>query len=309
MLLLRHLDRVGRRFPAPTLTLGNFDGVHRGHQEIIRRLVEAARADGGQALVLTFHPHPGHVLHPAHPPRLVMDWRTRVAHLGQLGVDAVIVQRFSRRFAALTADEFVRHWLVEGLGVRRVVVGHRVGFGHNRSGTAEVLRRLGVEWGFDVEIVGPIEVAGMLASSSAVRQAISEGDFDRARILLGRPHSVIGRVIHGHHRGRTLGFPTANLRVAGLILPPDGVYAVRAHVGTAGYQGVANLGFNPTFQDHERSLEVHLFDVNADFYGQRLEVTFVHRLRGEKRFATVHALAEQIARDAAAARRVLAAPR
>jgi len=309
MLLLRHLDRVGRRLRAPTLTLGNFDGVHRGHQEIIHRLVEAARADGGQALVLTFHPHPGQVLHPAHPPRLVMDWRTRVAHLGDLGVDAVVVQRFNRRFAALTAEEFVRHWLVEGLGVRRIVVGHRVGFGHNRSGTAEVLRRLGADWGFDVEIVGPIEVAGMLVSSSAVRQAISEGAFDRARILLGRPHSVIGRVIHGHHRGRMLGFPTANLRVAGLVLPPDGVYAVRAHVGAIGSQGVANLGFNPTFQDHERSLEVHLFDVNADLYGKRLEVTFVHRLRGEKRFETVQALVAQIGRDTAAARRVLAGAR
>lgn len=306
MLLLRHLERVGRRFPAPVLTLGNFDGVHLGHQAILRRLVETAHSVGGSAVALTFQPHPTAVLAPARAPRLITDWRTRVHLIAAMGVDAIVVQHFTRAFAAISADDFVRRFLVDGLGVRAVVVGHRVSFGHGRAGGAETLRQLGARCGFAVEVIGPVEASGMLVSSSAVRQAISEGEFERARLLLGRTPSVAGRVIHGHHRGHALGFPTANLRIADLALPPDGVYAVRALARGVPREGVANLGFNPTFEQHERSLEVHLFDLDENLYGQRIEVRFVRRLRGETRFPNVQALAAQIARDAAAARQVLA---
>ena len=306
MLLLRHLERVGRRFPAPVLTLGNFDGVHIGHQAILHRLVATARSLGGTAVVLTFQPHPAAVLAPAHAPRLITDWRTRVNLIAAMGVDAIIGQHFTRAFASISADEFVRRLLVDGLGVRAVVVGHRVSFGHGRAGGAQTLRQWGARCGFDVEVIGPVEVDGMLVSSSAVRQAIGAGDFERARLQLGRVPSVAGRVIHGHHRGHTLGFPTANLRIADLMLPPDGVYAARALVKGAPREGVANLGFNPTFQEHERSLEVHLFDLDDNLYGQRIEVQFVRRLRGETKFPNVQALVEQIARDAAGARQALA---
>jgi riboflavin kinase/FMN adenylyltransferase len=309
MLLLRHLERVGRRFTTPVVTLGNFDGVHRGHQQILRRLVAVARAVRGAAVVLTFHPHPVAVLTPARAPRLITDWRARIERIAALGVDAIIVQHFTRRFSEVTAEDFVHRFLVDGLGVHTVVVGHRVSFGHNRVGRAETLRQLGATYGFGVEVIGPVEVDGMLVSSSAVRRAIASGELDRARALLGRAPSVCGRVIHGHHRGKGLGFPTANLRIAGLVLPPDGVYAVRALVQGRRHQGVANLGFNPTFQDHERALEVHLFDFEAPLYGQRLEVDFVERLRGEARFPNAQALAEQIARDVAAARQALAKAR
>jgi riboflavin kinase/FMN adenylyltransferase len=306
MLLLRHLERVGRRFPAPVLTLGNFDGVHLGHQAILHRLVATAQSVGGSAVTLTFQPHPAAVLAPARAPRLITDWRTRVNQIAAMGVDAIIVQHFTRTFAAISAEDFVRRFLVDGLGVRAVVVGHRVSFGHGRAGGAETLRQLGVRCGFDVEVIGPVEVNGVLVSSSAVRQAIGAGDFERARMLLGRVPSVAGRVIHGYHRGHTLGFPTANLRIAGLVLPPDGVYAVRALVRGMPREGVANLGFNPTFQEHERSLEVHVFDLNENLYGQRIEVRFVRRLRGETKFPNVQALAAQIARDVATARQALA---
>lgn len=306
MLLLRHLERVGRRFAAPAVTLGNFDGVHLGHQEILRTLVATARAAGGSAVVLTFHPHPATILAPARAPRLITDWRARVAYIAAMQVDGIIVQRFTRAFSEIPAEDFVRRFLVDGMGVRSVVVGHRVSFGHQRGGSADVLQQLGVRYGFAVEVVGPVQVDGVVVSSSAVRRAIGEGNLEHARALLGRRPSVAGRVVHGHHRGRGLGFPTANLRIGRLMLPPDGVYAVRAHVAGMPRLGVANLGFNPTFQEHERSLEVHLFDFDADLYGQRLEVSFVRRLRGEVKFPDVHALAQQIARDAAAARRVLA---
>lgn len=305
MLLLRHLQRVGRRFPVPVLTLGNFDGVHCGHQQILRRLVAMARELNGTALALTFYPHPAAVLTPEHAPRLITDWRARMERITAAGVDAIIVQHFTHPFSEISPEDFVRRFLVDGLRVRAVVVGHRVSFGHNRSGRAETLRRLGTQYGFAVEIIGRVEVGGIEVSSSAVRRAISGGDLARARALLGRSPSVAGRVIHGHRRGKGLGFPTANLRISGLVLPPDGVYAVHARVAGTVHQGVANLGFNPTFHLHERSLEVHIFDFDAELYGRRVEIVFEQRLRGEEKFPTPQALAQQIARDVAAARQVL----
>jgi len=305
MTILRHLERIGRSFPAPVLTLGNFDGVHRGHQEILRRLVARARAIGGQPVVLTFRPHPSAVLTPDRAPRLITDWRARLERIAEFGVEATIVQRFTREFAAIGAEDFVRRLLVENLGVRAVVVGHRVSFGHKRGGHADSLRQWGSQYGFDVEVVGPVEAGGMLVSSSAVRRAIGHGDIERATILLGRPPSLAGHVIHGDARGRGLGFPTANLQVTGLMLPPDGVYAVRVRTAGGHRLGVANLGMRPTFAEHQRSLEVHLLDWDGDLYSQRLEVIFVKPLRGEVKFPTAQALIEQIARDVAAARAVL----
>jgi riboflavin kinase/FMN adenylyltransferase len=305
MLLLRHVQRVGRRFPVPVLTLGNFDGVHRGHQEILRRLVATARRMNGTAVALTFYPHPVRVLRPERAPQLITDWRARVERIAATGVDVIIVQHFTRAFSQVTAEDFVRRFLVDGLGVRAVVVGYRVSFGHDRAGRAATLRQLGAKYGLDVEAVGPIEVNGMEVSSSAVRRAISGGDLDRARALLGRAPSVAGRVVHGFHRGKGLGFPTANLRLDGVVLPPDGVYAVHVDHHGVTYQGIANLGFNPTFQVPQRGLEVHIFDFEGDLYGHRVEISFEQRLRGEEKFPNPEALAKQIARDLENARRVL----
>jgi len=305
MLLLRHLARIGRRFSKPVLTLGNFDGVHQGHQEILRRLVDTARALDGEAIALTFHPHPVAVLAPARAPRLITDWRSRIERIAASGVDAIVVQRFTPAFAAITAEAFVRRLLVEGLGVRAVVVGHRVSFGHDRAGNADALRRFGKTYGFAVEVVGPVDVDGHLVSSSAVRRAIAKGELDRARALLGWIPSVGGRVVHGHHRGKALGFPTINLRIGGLVLPPDGVYAVKVRLHGIDWSGVANLGFNPTFGQPTHSVEAHLFDYDGDLYGQRVEIGFVQRLRGEQKFPNPRALAQQIARDCAAAREAL----
>ncbi|MGD0946234.1 MAG: bifunctional riboflavin kinase/FAD synthetase [Candidatus Binatia bacterium] len=306
MLLLRHLARIGGRFNAPVLTLGSFDGVHHGHQQILRRLVEVARSINGQAIVLTFYPHPATVLAPEHVPKLITDWRARMELIAAFDVGAIIMQHFTRSFSQITAENFVRRFLVEGLGVRAVVVGHRVSFGHNRAGHATTLRQLGMKYGFAVEVIGPVEVEGHLVSSSAVRRAISHGELQRAKLLLGRTPSVAGRVAHGHHRGKGLGFPTANLRIGRLVLPPDGVYAVRVRVRGEWRPGIANLGFNPTFHQHERSLEAHIFDYHAELYGDRVEIAFVQRLRGEQEFSTPQALARQIARDVEAARQALA---
>jgi riboflavin kinase/FMN adenylyltransferase len=309
MYLLRHLDLVGTRFRAPVLTLGNFDGVHRGHQQILARVVERAQNCDGTSVVLTFQPHPAAVLAPTRAPALITNLRTRLGRIADSGVEVTFLQRFTEEFSRITADDFVRRLLVGRLGVKEIVVGHRVTFGNQRAGDADLLRRLGRECGFDVEVIGPVEVEGIEVSSSAVRKAIVAGDLARAETLLGHSVSVSGRVVHGNHRGKTLGFPTANLRVVGLVLPPDGVYAVDVRIKQRRYGGVANLGKRPTFGDNERGLETYVFDFDGDLYGHLIEVSFVEQLRGEFKFPSVDALVEQISRDADHARRVLSIKR
>jgi len=304
--VLRHIATTSRRFVAPVVTLGNFDGVHRGHQAILARVVDAARAGGGDAVALTFHPHPIAVLRPERAPALITSLRDRIALMAASGLDVLALQHFTLSFATLSAEAFVERFLVERLGAARVVVGHSVSFGHERRGDAALLTSLGERFGFAVEVVGPICVDGHDVSSSAVRRAIAAGDVTLASALLGRPHRLGGRVERGRQRGAAIGFPTANVRVRAGMWPHDGVYAVRVRRGDRWIDGVANIGTNPTFGTAPRTLEAHLFDFDADLYGERLTVAFIERLRGEVTFPSVEALVAQIARDAAEARRALA---
>lgn len=306
MIVHRHVERVGRRLVRPVLTLGSFDGVHRGHQAIMRRVVESARACGGTAVALTFHPHPLAVLAPERAPLQITDWRARLARIAATGIDAVVAQRFTRRFSEIDPVDFVERLLVAGLGVHGVIVGHRVSFGYRRAGNAETLERLGRRHGFAVEVIGPVRVGEAEVSSSAIRRAIAAGDIAHAAALLGCAPIVAGRVVAGDRRGRTLGFPTANLDPGGWVLPPDGVYAVEAVVDGVAHPAVANLGRKPTFGEHARRLEVHLIDWDGDLYGRRVEARFGQRLRGEMKFAGVAELVAQIGRDVAAARAVFA---
>ncbi len=306
MEVFRHIATTSRRFVRPVVTLGNFDGVHRGHQAILARVVAAARAGGGDAVAMTFHPHPIAVLRPERAPSLITSLRDRVGLMAASGLDVLVLQHFTAAFAALSAETFVERFLVERLGAVRVVVGHSVSFGHERRGDAALLTSLGQRFGFGVEVVGPIRVDGHDVSSSAVRRAIAAGDVTLASALLGRPHRLGGRVERGRRRGATIGFPTANVHVRAGMWPPDGVYAVRVQHDDRWIDGVANIGTNPTFGTAPRTLEAHLFDFDADLYGERLTVTFIERLRGEVAFPSVETLVAQIARDAADARRVLA---
>ncbi|MEO6026843.1 MAG: bifunctional riboflavin kinase/FAD synthetase [Candidatus Binatia bacterium] len=306
MEVFRHIVTSPRRFVAPVLTLGNFDGVHRGHQAILGRVVEVAHADGGDAVALTFNPHPVAVLRPDRAPALITALRDRIGLISGTGIDVLIVQHFTAAFAALTAEEFVERFVVERLGAKRLVVGHSVSFGHERRGDAALLATLGARFGFAVEVVGPVRVDGHDVSSSAVRRAIAAGDIGLATTLLGRPHRLGGRVVRGKQRGKTIGFPTANVRVRAGMLPPDGVYAVRVRRDGVWIDGVANIGTNPTFGDTGRTLEAYLFDFDADIYGVRVDVAFIERLRGEEKFSSVEALVAQIQRDADQARALLA---
>jgi riboflavin kinase/FMN adenylyltransferase len=304
--VVRHIGTSLRRFVAPVLALGNFDGVHRGHQAILGRVAEVAHATGGEAVALTFHPHPVAVLRPEHAPALITSLRDRLTLLAGTDLDVVVLQHFTPTFAGLAAEAFVERFVVERLGATRVIVGHSVSFGQARRGDAALLSTLGARHGFDVEVIGPIQVDGHDVSSSAVRRAIADGDVTLAGTLLGRPHRLSGRVVTGRRRGATIGFPTANVAVRAGMWPPDGVYAVRMLRGDAWLDGVANIGTNPTFGDTGRTLEVYLFDFDADIYGERVSVAFVERLRGEETFSSVEGLVDQIARDVDDARAVLA---
>jgi riboflavin kinase / FMN adenylyltransferase len=306
MKVLRHLGGLRVNYGRPVVTLGNFDGVHLGHWEIIRRAVEHAHRRGEVPVAVTFQPHPISVLRPDRAPLLLSSLHQRLTLLAMGGIEVAFVLHFTSRFAEVTAEDFVRFHLVECLGTDQIVVGYRVGFGHGRKGNAELLSALGKKYGFGVEVVSPVKAGSFEVSSSAIRRAVREGNLDAAQQMLGRRYGVEGRVVSGHRRGKGLGFPTANLRVRGLQLPPDGVYAVRVMVAGQAVSAVANLGFNPTFGDCERALEAHLLDFEGDLYNRRVEISFIERLRGEKKFASPDELVRQIERDVASARRILA---
>ncbi|MBX3206284.1 MAG: bifunctional riboflavin kinase/FAD synthetase [Labilithrix sp.] len=284
--------------------IGNLDGVHRGHQAVLRQARALADARRLTTLVLTFDPHPSQVLRGITPPRLATLER-RVELLRRHGADEVVVEPFTPELAALTPSRFVKELLVERLGARAVVVGENFRFGAKRAGDLDALRGFGAELGFEVAAA---EVAGDERgpfSSTRVRDAIGGGDLDEATRLLGRRHSISGVVEAGDRRGRTIGFPTANLGGVVEVLPPHGVYAVFA----GERPGVMNVGVRPTVDGTSLRVEVHLFDFDGDLYGQSMRVHLVSRIRDEKKFAGIDELRAQIALDAEAARRVLASAR
>jgi riboflavin kinase/FMN adenylyltransferase len=295
--------------PGTVATVGTFDGVHRGHQAVVRRAVERARAAGLRSVVVTFDPHPSEVLRPDRAPPLLTPGDERLEALADLGLDYCAVIPFTPELAAYDAEAFVRLVLLPRFGMRELLVGFDNGFGRDRAGSVDVLERLGGEMGFPVEVVPPVTFPdGVRISSTVVRQAVAAGDLERAAEALGRPYSVSGVVAHGDARGRTIGYPTLNLSLPHpkKLLPPAGVYAVRAQTPSGVFGGMMNLGPRPTFGDERLSLEAHLFDASGDWYGSRVRLDFIARLRDVLRFAGPDELREQLRRDDEAARRVLA---
>ena len=297
--------------PAPdapcVIAPGNHDGVHLGHQALVRRAVAHARANGLRAVALTFDPHPMTVLAPARAPTPLTTVERRRELLRLAGADDVVTLAFSPALASLAPDAFL-HGLMER-GARALVVGPDFRFGKDRAGDVALLERFGQERGLAVMVEPPVLVDGERVSSSAVREAVAAGDVLRARTLLGRVPELTGTVVQGQQRGRTLGFATANLACEPVLQPADGVYAVVARVlddGSAARAGVLNIGIRPTVAAG-RSVEVHLFDFDGDLYGSRLRVGFVQRLRGEQKFSGLDALKTQIGLDCEAARSTVAA--
>ena len=310
--------RVFRSFQAlppaargAAIAIGNFDGVHRGHRRVIEQACEAARRIGCPAAAMTFAPHPRRFFRPAQPPFLLTRLRGKLRRFAEIGIDQVHLLRFDARLAGLSPEEFVDRLLIAGLGVRHVCVGYDFVFGRGRAGTAAFLAGRLAAAGIGATIVAPVSSGGgagdEVFSSTAARQALAAGDTARAAEILGRAFEIEGRVAAGDRRGRTIGFPTANLWLGDLVRPRHGVYAVRVGVDGGGtHHGVANLGLRPTFGgDPEPRLEVHLFDFSGDLYGRRICVALHAFLREERRFDGLDALRTQIAADAAAARRAL----
>lgn len=288
------------------VALGNFDGVHLGHAAVL----EAAREGGHPVGCLSFEPHPREVFRPDDPPFRLTLLPEKAAALEALGVDALYALPFDRAFSQMPAEAFVQDVLVAGLGVRQVACGEDFMFGHRRGGTVAMLRAIGQDLGFGVTVVPPVIAAdGTLVSSTAVRQALAQGDLSRAEYLLGRPWVIAGTVEHGQQRGRTIGFPTANILPGRLQEPRHGVYAVSATIDGRTVPGVANVGVRPTLAAGLKPLlEAHFFDFSGDLYGQRLAVSLHHFIRPEHKFENFAALTAQIRADALEARRLLDAP-
>ena len=287
------------------LAIGVFDGVHIGHQALVRAVAERAAAESSTPIAATFDPLPIEMLAPGAPPSALSDVEERARLLAAAGARFVVVFQFTSEFAALTPEEFARRLAAAGQ-VRRVCVGDDFQFGRDRSGNVQVLKDLGAQYGFTVDAASPVIVDGHLVSSTRIRNALLAGDVAQAARLLGRPYTVPGTVEHGDKRGRALGFPTINLQVPPQrLLPRDGIYAVWANVGADRVMGAASLGVRPTFGGGARRLEVFLLDWHVDLYGDRVRVEFVKRLRDELRFASAAELAEQIAKDVDQTRKAL----
>jgi riboflavin kinase/FMN adenylyltransferase len=306
MQIIRNLDELGRP-PAPVVALGNFDGVHIGHRAILKTAIERARALKGTAFALTFDPLPAKVLAPARAPRLILTPEDKAEILRSSGLDGVIVLAFTLALSRLEPREFARRYLRERIGIRAVVVGHNVSFGHDRAGNAMVMEALGRELNFETIVVGPIALADTEVSSTSVREAITAGELRRAATMLGRYHFLSGPVVHGRERGRTIGFPTANVQPRTECLPPDGVYATRIVLADGAYPSITNIGMRPTFAEPERSFEAHIFDFDRDLYGQAVRLELIERIRPERKFASSQELAAQIAADLRRAKEILAA--
>ncbi len=310
MKLYRHLENLPRGVTGSVVAWGNFDGFHKGHQAVVRRAAEIADEMGAPLAVMTTEPHPSQFFRPDTPSFRLMSLRSKAQALETFGADVVFVLAFDAALAGTPAEDFVREVLVNRLKAKHVVTGYDQRFGKGRGGDADLLRRMGEEAGFGVTVVEPLEADGEVYSSSRVREHLRNGEPEQAALLMGHWWRIEGRIEQGDQRGRTIGFPTANVSWADYLEPKLGVYAVRMHVEDGPrrgvYDGVANLGRRPTFGKTDISFEVHLFDFDGDLYGAHVGVDMIGFIRPEQKFDGLYALKAQIAADAQAARVMLA---
>jgi riboflavin kinase/FMN adenylyltransferase len=309
MKLIRRPGNLGAILPSGCVaTIGVFDGVHRGHQRILQRVLDEARRRGLDSLVFTFEPTPREYFESVSPPARLTRFRERFTMLSRLGIGWVYCPRFDAHLESLEPDAFIERLLVRTLGVKHLVVGDDFRFAKRRAGTLADLQAAGPRAGFTVEQVASVMLDGVRVSSTAVREALAAGDMERARHLLGRHYSMTGRVIRGRNLGRQLGMPTANVALSRRLSPVMGIFAVRVAGVEAGLRpGVASVGTRPTTDGTEPLLEVHVFDFDREIYGRHIEVQFVARLRDELKFPDLPSLQHQMQLDAAAARRILMA--
>jgi riboflavin kinase/FMN adenylyltransferase len=305
MIIIRGTKNIVESFPYPVVAIGNFDGAHLGHQIIFRRVAEIANKNKGTGIVFTFEPHPLKILAPEKAPPLLTTFRKKVELIEQCGIDRVICAEFTRQFADQAPRDFAENILAGKIGAKEVVVGFDYAFGRGREGTITYLKKMGEELGFLVHIIQPVKIEDHLISSSHVRNLIEDGEVDKASKFLGRPYSINGPVVSGYKTGASIGFPTANIDTSRVQTPGTGVYAVRIKHGGTSLDGVANIGFNPTFHRDRLSVEVHIFDFNEKLYGLEIEIEFIQRIRSEIEFESADKLVIQIKKDITAAKNIL----
>lgn len=300
MAKLTFIDHVQRDLNT-TLTVGTFDGVHAGHRVLINTVLQRAEKSGGRSVIVTFDPHPREIIEPGKAGiKLLSSLKERCELLADLGIDEMVVIPFDRDFSLLTSEEFIKHIIWERIGVSNFIIGYDHHFGRDREGTIDTVKRLGVELGFTSQVVSKQEVGDKTVSSTAVRKAIQvDGDMTQAAKFLERYYLLNGTVVHGDKRGKSLGFPTANIQPENpsKIIPKKGVYATWVRIEESYYRGMMNIGERPTFDKTKLSIEVHILDFNTDIYGKEIQVQFVERIRDELAFSGKNELIEQLHRD------------
>ncbi|MDD3271483.1 MAG: bifunctional riboflavin kinase/FAD synthetase [Syntrophomonadaceae bacterium] len=289
------------------LALGNFDGLHKGHQKLINEAVTAARNGNGIAAAFVFEPHPTKVLFPERAPKLLVTAQHKAELMEKLGLNLLIYNSFTLAISKCSPEEFVQNILIDKLNIKQAFVGFNYSFGHKGAGTPELLQELGEKHGFQVKVIPPVEIEGEVVSSSLIRKALDAGNIRQARVMLGYDPMLEGQIIEGEHRGRTIGFPTANLAVnSEQNVPGKGVYAARAQIKEHIFQAVVNIGSKPTFhEEYPISIEAHLIDFHDDIYGEKLRLYFIDKIRDERRFNNVEELVGQISRDRDRAKQIV----
>lgn len=306
MKIFRSLAELGEGLRNTAVTVGNFDGVHLGHREMFRRLKARAQELGGSSVVVTFIPHPLKVVASTKQLRLINTYAEKELLIEASGIDSLVVIPFNADFATLDAESFVKDILVDLLGMKHLVVGYDYAFGRGRQGDVKLLTALGERLGYSIEVLEPVGNDEVVYSSTSVRSLVTAGEVSRVVSILGRHFSLAGTVVHGHSRGKGLGFPTANIATDKELLPKDGVYAVKVKVGEAILNGACNIGSNPTFGDTATAIEVFLFEYDQDLYDKELRLYFVDRIRDEITFPDKETLVAAIAADVARCREILA---
>ena len=311
MKIFNSLDKIYEPFKNAVITIGNFDGAHIGHQALFHEVIETAENIDGTSIAMTFDPHPIRVLKQNGYPPLITLYEQKAELIARTHIDVLICIPFTREFAALTAERFIRDLLVGKLGMKAIVVGEDYSFGKNREGNIDLMKAYAPKYGFEVIVADWIRMSKGFAeriSSTKIRELVTDGLMEQAEKMLGRYYQIRGRVVTGRDRGgKLLGIPTANINLHDELCPKIGIYAVTGECRGKPFKGVANIGYSPTFEDHDFTVEVHIFDFDDDIYGEKIQVNFIKRIRDEVKFANISELIAQIKEDIAAAREILAA--
>jgi riboflavin kinase / FMN adenylyltransferase len=290
------------KFPNPVLTIGNYDGVHIGHRTIIEIVKGKAREIGGTSMLMTFYPHPLHVLRPDKELPSITPVEEKKRLIEEAGIEVLVIAPFTSEFSQLPPEAYVKDILIGTLDIRALVVGYDFRFGKGGRGDIEGMKKCAETYGFSLEVVSPVTIGGEKVGSNKIRKLLQSGEIDKANLLLGRPYMISGEVVHGEGRGRAFGFPTINMETDFDLVPPNGVYVSEVIIGGERFQSVTNIGFNPTFGGEKRSIETFILDCGRDLYGENVRLFFHVKLRQEIRFEHVEELRKQIERDVSAAR-------